>query len=1729
MSMNIINESTSIVAVPIKQLTTGQSSVVYVSSTSNIGQLTTIFDVQGFLSAPQMILVSSVVDCDLGPGVSSTRIEQRFGYVTLRSLTNTRWSVVNENSFQTPNADYSIAGLQYSTIQTSNAVFTSSANVNIAFVRTISTTTAAFFGPLFISSFGAPTTSTFLTNTLFNASNYTVLSSLNVAQGTSILSGASTLQPAIVQGDLNALGGFTTTSTIFLQSSLTTTQRILVNSNITVQGLVTVSSNVQCFTSASTFITTTSNVNASLITTNVIGFSAAQLLAGPNASLFVSSALNVLNPLRTSTLNTVALSTTSICILSSIYAPALSISNVRIVNTGGSLSTSSILATSALYTTLYGFNTTSTLSLISTQSSYFSTLFTRNELYAKTTINASHANIDNLYSDRIVTDVFRLGGSSGIELNSLSLSSIIISSAIFASQMSSFVAPNATIGVGRLNTTTASVGGAVTTNSLTIVKGISDTGTLQISTSALSTTNITANFVSTNVGNTSTLRLSNAVFGPVLTADPSAPYFVPSTFSGFSSNSPSQYIEGSGAPFSPFHIVASDDSRIGAYVSGGTRIAYLTINYSFRTNALSTVGIGSITLKNPIVHSTLLTLSSTTIAGVQTYNMSNYEIDTKVISSTYTYNMVGPMTYTPPSTLQSQQTLIAGGSASDIFKLAYSSDAGASWTALPYVGFQTATYGIGFSGSKWLAVGDGTTNTMIFSYTGTTWYNLGKTVFSVRGLSIQWNGSIWVATGEGTNTLAISYDGITWTNQGTSIFSLRAWAAAASGTTWVAVGEGTNTIGRSANNGATWTGLGTSIFSVAAYGVAWNGSIWVAVGQGTNTIATSSDGITWTGQGTAVFSTSGRVVVWNGAYWLAASDTNALIAQSSNGTSWSTVSAPAAAIFTLVWTGTQWVAGGQGATQIATSPDGITWTSVITSSLFTAVHALTTRAQSPYTPPPLSIIGGQGTNLLATSTDTINWTPRSVPFTSSVRSIVWNGALWVAGGSGTNVIATSADGINWTGVPIANMTAVFGVAWGHGKWIAVGTGSGTYTRAESPDGITWTPYTASTGNFFAGAAYGIIWAQGIWLAAGTPNGSGILFSLDGVNWIPQIVSVFTTGRCVSSNGTLFLAGGSGPSSKMAYSLEGSVWDTVNSPFTTQVNGIAWGENIWVAAGQGTHTLAYSYNGITWVGLGTSMFSTAGNGIVWTGSGWIATGQGTNTLATSLDGITWVGQGNTIFTIAGMASGTQILQPNTIVQREEPVGIRWVADGTVILSPSIVEKPPRTNPGYDAYARSADGYTDDAFLQFRPFQINGSVRIGLTTIIAPLSTLSYAFSLTDAGNLEIWIGGALTVSAGPFAISDTFQITYNGAQISFQKNSVELFSFARAPGLPLFLEGQFNLGGTRLYDLEFHPLNKISQSITQPNQFYTTAKPAGLLVPAVTFRRPLVETAFNPSLWEFTIPMSGNLTTPSSMLYADVFVSTNFLFSTATLQTALGPIPSTYKLSYTLSTSVTTVPGDLLEVNIYSQHSRGFASIYSTSLTTSVYNLSSVQYVELTHNTPTGTQTSDLSLTIRNLSTPLNSYVNSNAGIEMNRGFMRWNGRQYGLAIQNQFNDLQTRTLTYTGALYTASDSNVKHNIEYATTGALFEAIQTIPLHRYSLLRSYREKFRVEDTNQLGVLTTEVAAKFPKMIKTVDSEFLRDLQTVDRAQFRYAHLGATQHIMGRLSTLKSRVCKAREWP
>jgi hypothetical protein len=60
----------------------------------------------------------------------------------------------------------------------------------------------------------------------------------------------------------------------------------------------------------------------------------------------------------------------------------------------------------------------------------------------------------------------------------------------------------------------------------------------------------------------------------------------------------------------------------------------------------------------------------------------------------------------------------------------------------------------------------------------------------------------------------------------------------------------------------------------------------------------------------------------------------------------------------------------------------------------------------------------------------------------------------------------------------------------------------------------------------------------------------------------------------------------------------------------------------VAVGSGTNTIAYSYDGITWIGLGKNIFSTCGYGIAYNGELWVVVGEGTNSIAYSSNGFNW---------------------------------------------------------------------------------------------------------------------------------------------------------------------------------------------------------------------------------------------------------------------------------------------------------------------------------------------------------------------------------------------------------------------------------------------------------------------------------------------------------------------------
>ena len=253
--------------------------------------------------------------------------------------------------------------------------------------------------------------------------------------------------------------------------------------------------------------------------------------------------------------------------------------------------------------------------------------------------------------------------------------------------------------------------------------------------------------------------------------------------------------------------------------------------------------------------------------------------------------------------------------------------------------------------------------------------------------------NVWVAGGQGANTLAYSADGNTWSPSpnGNTMFtqcSTVAW----NGQRWVAGGNAPTMLAYSAD-GISWSPSANrnTTFTAQCSTVAWNGQQWVAGGQGTNTLAYSADGITWSpsANGMSIISTQCSAVAWSDQLQ-------------------------------------RWVAGGQGTNVLAYSADGITWSpSANGNTTFTGqCSAVAWSGQLQRW-----VAGGQGTNALAYSADGINWVPSTNGMSiisTQCSTVAWNGQQWMAGGQGANALAYSADGKTWT--PSANGNATFSSA-----------------------------------------------------------------------------------------------------------------------------------------------------------------------------------------------------------------------------------------------------------------------------------------------------------------------------------------------------------------------------------------------------------------------------------------------------------------------------------------------------------------------------------------------------------------------------------------------------------------------------------------------------------------------------------------------------------------------------
>ena len=488
-----------------------------------------------------------------------------------------------------------------------------------------------------------------------------------------------------------------------------------------------------------------------------------------------------------------------------------------------------------------------------------------------------------------------------------------------------------------------------------------------------------------------------------------------------------------------------------------------------------------------------------------------------------------------------------------------------------------------------------------------------STVFSVSANDAVWNGHLWVAVGEGTgNTIAISTNGgEKWRGCGKTIFSTRANSVYWSNEQciFVAVGTGTYTVATSVD-GIFWLGGNIPGMSEGKV-VEWNGEIWVAGGKpssGDTSIAYSPDGKTWTSVSN-MFSenVTNMDIEWNGSYWSVFGTTSGTsqVATSSDGINWTLVS-PTTRTPTPFYNDMYFLKGNTDGTYTE-STDNASWLSAssIRDMSMSAISKFVrnTSNQAVASIQPLTIATGEGTNTLAYSADGIYWTGLGTTvFTTRANKSVWNGRIWVAVGTGGNWVATSYDGLIWKGRDSTLMTEGYDVAWNGTMFIAVGLSS-TATIARSTDGITWTPITNSK-QIFTTRGSGIAWTGRTWFAYGSGENT-TAFSDDGITWsatsprnqvVSDISSVFNgnyfsgtfspattynvfTASASNYTGTNYAANAFDTNLNTRFTQDGSEYNvTYNGNFaTTYNNGAFTASGQWLQLELPTNTIIKYYS------------------------------------------------------------------------------------------------------------------------------------------------------------------------------------------------------------------------------------------------------------------------------------------------------------------------------------------------------------------------------------------------------------------------------------------------------------------------------------------------------------------------------------------------------------------------
>uniref|UniRef100_A0A6C0DC38 Peptidase S74 domain-containing protein n=1 Tax=viral metagenome TaxID=1070528 RepID=A0A6C0DC38_9ZZZZ len=284
MSTYIVNPSTSVVLLDTSVLTTGQSAIVLLSSSTIPGRNITIRDSAGYLSTPQTIIVSTMNGIRFLDGTSSIETSQANTSLTFTSHDPQTWMIVNTFGFP---------------------LYTTIANVNTLHASTISGTTIRNLGLIstsgIVGRFLDVNSTSRIHGTAFistlvigNPSQYETLPgySLYVEGSSRITSNVN------ITGNLSVGGGSQLQSSMMISSSLSVGESASIGGNIYAEGSIV-------SVGAGTFRCESANIRSTLA---VVG----QATFGSN--VFIASNLQVqgsITAATTTSASTIQINTTA--------------------------------------------------------------------------------------------------------------------------------------------------------------------------------------------------------------------------------------------------------------------------------------------------------------------------------------------------------------------------------------------------------------------------------------------------------------------------------------------------------------------------------------------------------------------------------------------------------------------------------------------------------------------------------------------------------------------------------------------------------------------------------------------------------------------------------------------------------------------------------------------------------------------------------------------------------------------------------------------------------------------------------------------------------------------------------------------------------------------------------------------------------------------------------------------------------------------------------------------------------------------------------------------------------------------------------------------------------------------------------------------------------------------------------------------------------------------------